>query len=117
MICIPAIFEMASYPSRKEKMTDAMTAMAHKEFEMNAKARSQGEYVDEAMTVRANELGKVERRLENRKEELLYHIRELMHDKKVEGSERIIEAYIETIAEIDSKLNVIRVNRYFLVET
>ena len=41
----------------------------------------------------------------------------MLHDKKVEGSEMIIEAYIETIAEIDSKLNVIRVNRYFLVET
>ena len=113
MICIPAIFEMASY--RKEKMTDAMTAMAHKEMEQRAKKKS--EHVDEAMSIRANEIGKVERRLQNRKEELLNHIRQLLHDKKVEGSERIIEAYIETIAEIDAKLNVIRVNRYFLVET
>ena len=113
MICIPAIFEMASY--RKEEMTDAMTAMAHKEMEQRAKKKS--EHVDEAMSIRANEIGKVERRLENRKEELLHHIRKMLHDKKVEGSEMIIEAYIETIAEIDAKLNVIRVNRYFLVET
>ena len=113
MICIPAIFEMASY--RKEEMTDAMTAMAHKEMEQRAKKKS--EHVDEAMSIRANELGKIERRLQNRKEELLNHIRTMLHDKKVEGSEMIIEAYIETIAEIDAKLNVIRVNRYFLVET
>ena len=114
MICIPAIFEMASYP-RKEEMTDAMTAMAHKEMEQRAKQKA--ERVDEAMSIRANEIGKIERRLENRKEELLSHIRQMLHDKKVEGSEMIIEAYIETIAEIDAKLNVIRVNRYFLVET
>ncbi len=114
MICIPAIFEMASYP-RKEEMTDAMTAMAHKEMEQRAKAKT--EKIDEAMSIRANELGKIERRLQNRKEELLHHIRQMLHDKKVEGSEMIIEAYIETIAEIDAKLNVIRVNRYFLVET
>ena len=115
MICIPAIFEMASYPKMKEDMTDAMTAMAHKEMEQRAKQKA--EFVDEAMSIRANEIGKVERRLENRKEELLHHIRQMLHDKKVEGSEMIIEAYIETIAEIDAKLNVIRVNRYFLVET
>ena len=114
MICPALLFEMAGY-DKKENMTDAATAMAHREFEN--KPTGFVEKVNEEMTIRSNEIKKIETRLENKKEELLHHVRDMLHDKRVVGSERIIESYIETIAEIDTKLNVIRVNSYFFVET
>ena len=41
----------------------------------------------------------------------------MLNDKKVlKGGDYLIESYIQVISEIDSKLNVIRTNRWWLTK-
>lgn len=73
------------------------------------------EYIDEELTKKENVINVIVSRLENQKERALYLIKDMLNDKKIlKGGDYLIESYIQVISEIDSKLNVIRQNRWWL---
>ena len=75
------------------------------------------EYIDEDLTKKENVLNIVVSRLESQKERALFLIKDMLNDKKIlKGGDYLIESYIQVISEIDSKLNVIRTNRWWLTK-
>jgi len=75
------------------------------------------EYIDEDLTKKENVLDIVVSRLESQKERALFLIKDMLNDKKIlKGGDYLIESYIQVISEIDSKLNVIRTNRWWLTK-
>tara|TARA_R100000353_G_C6405629_1_gene168894 strand:- start:187 stop:426 length:240 start_codon:yes stop_codon:yes gene_type:complete len=75
------------------------------------------EYIDEDLTKKENVLDIIVSRLESQKERALFLIKDMLNDKKVlKGGDYLIESYIQVISEIDSKLNVIRTNRWWLTK-
>ena len=75
------------------------------------------EYIDEDLTKKENVLDIIVSRLESQKEKSLFLIKDMLNDKKtLKGGDYLIESYIQVISEIDSKLNVIRTNRWWLTK-